>query len=222
MHFLRESSDRGAKKLAEVLLHELKHGKTVLWFISGGSNIKVAVQVMHKLLGHEDKLIVTPSDERYGPLGHKDSNWQQLLEAGFEPCKATVYPVLQEGLSLQATARMFELTLHDCFVQADTVVALLGMGSDGHASGILPQSPATKATDALVVGYETRQYDRITTTFTALKQIDTAFCLAYGADKKPALLNLRDKKLPLDAQPAQILKDLNHAYVYNDQIEEKK
>ena len=222
MQFFKESVDEGAKKLCELLLHELKQDKTVSWFLSGGSNLKVATQIMHKLLGHEDKLIVTLADERYGPVGHKDSNWQQLLDAGFDPGNAVKYPVLQEGLSLQATARMFELTLQDCLTKADTVVALLGIGLDGHISGILPHSPATRPTDSLVVGYETDQYDRITTTFKALKKIDTAFCLAYGLGKKPALLNLRDKKLPLEEQPAQILKQIKQAYVYNDQVGETK
>jgi 6-phosphogluconolactonase/glucosamine-6-phosphate isomerase/deaminase len=222
MHFAKLPLDKAALKVQEALLHDLKQDKTVLWFVSGGSNVKLAAQIMRDLLGYEEKLIVTLVDERYGPIGHKDSNWQQLLSAGFESGKATVYPVLQEGLSLQATARMFELTLQDSFDHADTVIALLGMGADGHTSGILPHSSATKPIHTLVVGYETKLYDRVTTTFAALKKLSIAFCLAYGPDKKAALLNLRDKNLPVEEQPAQILKDLKRVYVYNDQIEETK
>lgn len=221
MQFLNQPLSLATQKLGDTLLHDLKKGKTVLWMIPGGSNISVAVAVMKRLIGHETKLVITLCDERYGPVGHKDSNWQQLLQTGFKPGSATCYPVLQEGLSLAATSRMFELTLQDCFEKADSVVSFLGMGSDGHTSGILPRSSAAADISDLVTYYQTEQYDRITTTFTALKKATTTFCLAYGADKKAALGQLKSKQLTITEQPIQILKLLPAAYLYNDEIGDK-
>ena len=217
---IKQPLAHGQKALSELLLVELKNHKTVLWLISGGSNIEVAVAIMNDLRGFEKNLIVTLSDERYGPVGHAGSNWQQLLAAGFDHGKAQTYPVLQEGLSMAATARMFELTLSDCLDKADVVVGQLGIGTDGHVSGILPHSPATIDDETLVAYYVTPQFSRITTTFYALKQIDCVYSFVYGADKKDALETLALKKLSLAEQPSQILKNIKHAYVYNDQIGE--
>jgi 6-phosphogluconolactonase/glucosamine-6-phosphate isomerase/deaminase len=174
---------------------------------------------MKTLLGHEQKLLVTLTDERYGPVSHADSNWQQLLEAGFYSGQAAVYPVLQDGLSLAATAQAFNKTLQDSFNQADVVIGQLGIGADGHTSGILPRSPAVQPAKALAIGYKTAQFDRISTTFTALKRLEYAYVFAYGQDKQPALQALKEKNLPLADQPAQILKLVQRAYVYNDQVE---
>ena len=44
-----------------------------------------------------------------------------------------------------------------------------------------------------------------------------AYVFAFGADKKPALENLLTN-IDLIVQPAQILKSLPEAYVYNDQV----
>jgi hypothetical protein len=47
--------------------------------------------------------------------------------------------------------------------------------------------------------------------------VTVAYLLAYGEDKRPALENLKTE-LPPNQQPAQILKDIAEAYVYNDQV----
>jgi 6-phosphogluconolactonase/glucosamine-6-phosphate isomerase/deaminase len=71
-----------------------------------------------------------------------------------------------------------------------------------------------------VVGYETPHYTRMTMTFDALRRIDVAYYMAFGDDKHDALQRLRDEDLDLEEQPAQILKEVKEAYVYNDQIGE--
>ncbi|GAC1386795.1 MAG: hypothetical protein NVS1B7_7160 [Candidatus Saccharimonadales bacterium] len=205
-------------QLIESLLHALKQDKTVLWLISGGSNIQVAVNTMERLSGYDEKLHIMLLDERFGPVGHEDSNWQQLLEAGFSASQAVLYPVLQPQLDYPITIQTYAANLRSCFKSVDVVIGLLGMGADGHTAGILPRSPACEPTDQLVVSYQTAEYIRITTTFAALQHIDIAYCLAYGENKKDALIQLRDLELPLAEQPIQILKQLKQAYVYNDQV----
>jgi len=53
----------------------------VLWLVPGGSNIPIAVEAMDmirkEMSGLSLKyLTITLSDERYGSVGHKDSNWK--------------------------------------------------------------------------------------------------------------------------------------------------
>jgi 6-phosphogluconolactonase/glucosamine-6-phosphate isomerase/deaminase len=83
----------------------------------------------------------------------------------------------------------------------------------------LPGSPAI-TDEKFVAGYDAGNFTRITLTPPALRQIAVAFAFVYGKSKFEALQNLHDNDLPLDEQPAQILKQLNESYVYNDQIGE--
>jgi 6-phosphogluconolactonase/glucosamine-6-phosphate isomerase/deaminase len=81
---LTTSWEDGIADLTAHLITELRAGKRVLWLLSGGSNIRAIVEVMDSI---DDSLTPNLSlllaDERFGPVGHHDSNWQQLLDAGF-------------------------------------------------------------------------------------------------------------------------------------------
>jgi 6-phosphogluconolactonase/glucosamine-6-phosphate isomerase/deaminase len=163
-------------------------------------------------------LTVYLTDERYGEVSHPDSNSRQLEEAGFEHKNARVTWVLAEGLSLEETADQYSLSIAAAFEANDTVIAQMGMGADGHVCGIMPGTPAVDS-DKLVVGYVTENFTRITLTPKALKEhVTAAYVFAFGEGKKEALANLL-KELPLNEQPAQVLKSLPETYVYNDQIE---
>ena len=207
--------------LARRLVAELAAKKRVLWLVSGGSNITIEVAVMQALPAALQPRLAVMLDERYGPFDHKDSNLRQLYEAGFAPGKATVVPVLTpEHLPLEATAARYQAAAETAFDNADVIIAQLGIGPDGHISGILPGSQAVSA-KGLVAGYRTEQFERITFTFDALKKCTAAYDFAFGEAKRGQLETLRDKDVPLNEQPAQILKAIPEAYVYNDQIGDK-
>src|SRR6266566_4768573 len=78
-----------------VLRQQLQAGKRVLWLVSGGSVIPVAVAVAQKFTGIPvGKLTVSLTDERPGPVGHPDSNWLGLQQAGLQLPGATLRPIL--------------------------------------------------------------------------------------------------------------------------------
>lgn len=220
MQFIRLSTiEEGATPLADRITKQLTDGKKVLWMVSGGSNIPLAVTVMEHIPDElTTNLSVCLVDERYGDVGHADSNSQQLETAGFNHKKARVIYVLAPGLSLQETAEQFSLALKTAADAADIVIAQLGMGPDGHVLGILPDSPAV-ASENLVEPYVADDYQRITPTVKgALAIIDAAYVFAFGANKRAQLEKLRDSDIPVSEQPAQLLKHLPEAYVYNDHI----
>jgi 6-phosphogluconolactonase/glucosamine-6-phosphate isomerase/deaminase len=210
--------EEGAKPLLSRLRTELEANKKVVWLVPGGSNIPLSAAVMKDLPADLTKnLTIYLTDERFGEVGHPDSNTRQLHEAGFDPKQARMVNVLAAGLSLEETSEQFALSISAAFEAADIVVAQMGMGPDGHICGILPGSPAVDS-DKLVVGYVTEQFTRITLTPKALKQyVDVAFVYAFGEPKKAALANLLTEK-SLSEQPAQLLKSLPEAYVFNDQV----
>ena len=81
--------DEAAEFISVSIFRQLKSNKKVLFFLTGGSSIPVGLKAAELLKNISDKnliknLTITLTDERYGPLGYQDSNWQQLLEKGFK------------------------------------------------------------------------------------------------------------------------------------------
>ncbi len=211
----------GEAPLYERLVTELKTGDKVLWLVPGGSNIPLAAAISKRLPDDLTKnMTIMLTDERYGAVWHEDSNTRQLDEAGFDAKKGTIIPVLTGDLSLQETAEHYADALADAFIQADVIIGQFGMGADGHIAGMLPGSPAVTS-DELAVGYETDTFVRVTMTAEAITHVDAAYVYAFGEAKRAALENLASKEQELTEQPAQILKSLPEAYVYNDQIGEE-
>jgi 6-phosphogluconolactonase/glucosamine-6-phosphate isomerase/deaminase len=216
-----ENSDTGAHELSARIIAALSEGKKTLWLICGGSNITTAVNVMNAIresvpIGSLENLTVSQSDERYGPVGHADSNWEQLEGAGFKFDNIAVIPILR-GLPLAETVSLFGTEIMQAFQEAEVCIALLGIGPDGHIAGMLPHSEAVHDHDP-VSGYVEKKFTRVTLTPPMLLRISAAFVFAFGEPKAQAMHNLRDTELSLEEEPAQILKKLPEAYVYSDQI----
>lgn len=209
----------GVADLTERLVRELAGGQRVLWLVSGGSNIPASVHIMDSIpLKLSGNLSVMLADERYGAVGHPDSNWAQLMQAGFKGDKATLLPTLKKGLGFEQTIKHYNRMAAQAFVDNEVVIAQLGIGDDGHIAGILPGSPATAKTDAPVVGYRGEPLTRLTLTFAGLRHVTAAYAFAFGSNKHKALSSLQRQTLPLDRQPSQILKELPEAYLYSDQV----
>ena len=205
--------------LASVINDKLQTGKTVLWLVPGGSAIKIAAKVAKQLRPPLNGLTVTLTDERYGPAGHHDSNWLQMLEAGLLLPGATLQPVLN-GKSLNQTVSHYNQTLRDDLKQADFSIALAGMGPDGHIFGIKPGSPAINANEG-VVGYEWDDYVRITPTLKMIKSLDEVAIYAVGEEKWPQF-ELLSKDINPSEQPAQLLKKLKKVIIFSDYQGERK
>jgi 6-phosphogluconolactonase/glucosamine-6-phosphate isomerase/deaminase len=221
MHILRSPDDTTCTEaLFNRLTDELNTGKRVLWFVTGGSNVSVDIAVMNRLDNELTKnLTITLTDERHGDYGHPDSNWQQLLDGGFDSKQARIFPVLQlDNQSLEQTTRIYATNLDVALDEAEVVIGFYGLGNDGHIAGILPNSVAVDAQGS-ATGYQTEQFNRITTTFETIRRCDVAYMYAGGADKLEPLQNLA-KDIALAEQPAQVLKQISEAYIYNDQTGE--
>ena len=206
-----------AEAIANRLNSELSNDKKVLWLVSGGSNIQLAVEIMKQIPDDLSwNLTISLIDERFGEVGHADSNWQQLLDAGIDFKQAKAIPILDGSKNLNQNADNYEKKFREMLTENDVKIGLFGMGADGHTSGILPETVAARETtdDKLIVGYQDK-FARITTTFVAIKKLDETFLVAFGADKKPAMEDLKTE-IPLEKQPAQILKQISETTVFSD------
>lgn len=209
------SPDSVVNYLHSLVLKHLKKGEKVFWLVAGGSSIDIAVQIADRLTDAPNlpNLAITLTDERYGPRGHKDSNWQQLQDKGFSLPGARLLPVL-DGSALEVNARHYAGMLAEEIANADFSVALAGMGADGHIFGIKPGSPSVNSRSG-VIGYTSDDYQRLTPTIILLDKLDETVLYAVGAKKHSQLDNLA-KNLPPSEQPAQLLKRMASVTIYND------
>lgn len=207
--------DEAASFISFSILDKLNLGKKVLFFISGGSSISVSVKVS-ELLKKSDflqNLTVLLTDERYGEVSHKDSNFFQLMEKGFDIQEAKIIPVLS-GDNKEITVEKFNKTLEQELSKAEYKIALFGIGADGHVAGILPNSIAVYSED-LAYGYDTPTFSRITITPKVIKDLDEAIVWAQGENKMEALENLK-KEIDINLEPAQILKKVPLSTIFTD------
>ena len=231
MKFIHSKSPKnGIRDMAHTICNALNDDKKVLWLVSGGSNISIAVEAMNMIHDHINKLAVdadekfiklknltvTLTDERFGLVGHKDSNWQQLQDAGFNFDNISIIPVLG-GNSLEKTADDFSKNVRNVFDNVDIIVGQFGIGSDGHIAGILPNSIAVNEKD-MVSSYVATIYTRITLTPTALQNVSIAYVFVYGETKRETMKNLYTKDMAISIQPAAILKSIKEVYIYSDVI----
>lgn len=203
-----------AAYLEETIRRRLEDAESVLWLVSGGSNIAVAVQAASQLRDVDaGTLTIMLADERFGPVGHPDSNWQQLIEAGFDLPNAQLLPTLS-GHHLHETMSDYQAHLSDQYLLSSFKIGLFGMGANGNTAGILPGSEAAGSNE-LVSGYEGPDVTRITMTPLAIKQLDEVVLVAFGEAKWPQLARLADK-LPEIEQPAQALKLAGSLLIFSD------
>jgi 6-phosphogluconolactonase/glucosamine-6-phosphate isomerase/deaminase len=207
--------------LAHVISAPLSVGKRVLWLVAGGSSMPIAVAVSKALKSSGvslEKLVMTLTDERYGDVGHADSNWKQLKDAGFDLPGAVMKPVLESN-DMEATVTAFGVFLGIELGKVDYRVGLFGIGLDGHTAGILPHSSAVEATQ-LAAGYDAGTYKRVTMTPAAIARLDEAIVYAVGEPKWPVFEKL-ETEVSLSEQPAQILKRVPKTTIFNDHKGEK-
>lgn len=213
--------DIAISPLTSKLKGALNLGPT-LWLIPGGSNIHLVVAVMASLnLALTRDLTIALTDERFGPYNHPDSNWFQLRQAGFDPMQSKVIETLKpsDSSDLDAVVARYNAELDAALDDTTAAIGLFGMGADGHIAGILPDSPATDEHNyATVTGYQGTPFNRITITFAAIRRLNSAFLIAMGEAKRPQLERLISQDAPLNAQPAQIIKQVQESYLYNDQL----
>lgn len=208
------SSEPVEKYVINVISDKLAVGMRVLWLIAGGSAIKIAVAISQNLPKKNlQNLTITLTDERYGPVGHIDSNWSQLISAGFKLAGANMQPVLK-GEGFDQTAKDYSKTLLEDLKKTDYSLALAGMGPDGHIFGIKSGSPSVKS-DQIVAAYKWDDYKRITPTVKFLKKLDETVMYVAGQEKWPQLDTLENELDPV-VQAAQLLKNLKKVTIYND------
>ncbi|MBI5139328.1 6-phosphogluconolactonase [Candidatus Nomurabacteria bacterium] len=205
--------------LADKITEQLEAGKKVLWFVTGGSAIAVASGAS-KIISQKShsNLTVMLTDERYGPVGYPDSNWQQLRDMGFVLKEAKLIPIL-DGSDRNTTTENFNKIIERELLLAEYKIGLFGVGPDGHTCGIIPKTEATDATvnDAKwAFSYQAPKFERITITSKTIVELDEGVIFMQGEEKWPVVKDLIERDVPFIDQPAQILKKIPTLTLFTD------
>jgi len=210
--------DDAGRFIVSSILNQLKLGKRVLFFVTGGSSISVALKVSEILREDPDQdliqnLTIMLTDERYGPYGHTDSNWYQLVKKGFNLPGAKLIPILI-GEDMTKTTEKFEAILTRELKVAEYKIGLFGVGADGHTAGILPDSIAANSSD-LACSYDTPIFSRVTITGKTIEKLDEAVVWMQGEAKWKVIEDLKSN-IDIIKQPVQILKRVPLLTIFTD------
>ena len=201
-----------ATDLASRIIDTLPPHKTGVLLLSGGSCVPLEVLLSQKLPEMKN-LHVVLVDERYGAVGHTNSNWAQLTETNFHFEKFTSHPTLQDENDLATTVSSNQAVLRSLLERSDYTIAILGMGKDGHTAGLLPHSQALESTD-LYTDDKTEEFHRLTITPPVFKLIDYAVIYTAGEEKRRVLDKL-DLGENTANQPIQLIKQCREFVIYN-------
>lgn len=196
--------------LTATLEQALETGKSVLLFLSGGSNLKLLGNLPKNVLNHK-ALSICVFDERFSKEAALNNSLQ--IQALGLPIALSV-PTEEETLS--AFAGRFNQLLSDWLANNEQgiIIATLGMGPDGHIAGIspFPDDPQyfTKIfmnQDALAVGYvgNLQPPERVTVTPKLLAHITTIIGVITGQAKQTAWQAFMQKATPAHVHPVQLL-----------------
>jgi 6-phosphogluconolactonase/glucosamine-6-phosphate isomerase/deaminase len=224
--------EKEAATAVNILLDEHRHSD-VLLLLSGGSALEVLPYIDTSALSERDTVSVL--DERY-TFDEKNSNMSTLTKtAFFERIRKQhvdlIDPRPDEDESLERAAKRFDVALKHWHVlhREGVVIATLGIGPDGHTSGVLPrpENPETFAKLFLdphhcVCGYHVANHknpypERMTTTLGYLKRhIHHAIVYACGEQKRDALITVMKASGSLAETPARILHEMPDARIFTD------
>lgn len=201
-----------ADAVATTLIQHLGAGERVAWLVSGGSAIALEVAIAEKLQPfYINYLTIGLMDERYGPRGHSDENYTQLMDAGF----TLPFHRVLNGDAPEKTTSDFGAFIENILNNSDFSIGFFGIGPDGHTAGLKPHSLAVTATGPAVY-YEWDDYQRITITPPVIQQLDEAVIYAVGEQKSKTLQKLIHETVLIDEQPAQVLKGVKTATLYTN------
>jgi len=155
-------------------------------------------------------------DERHVPPDDPDSNYRMARETLLSKVPippANVFRILAENPDASVAAEAYEQTLRKFFTVAPGKfprfdLILLGLGPDGHAASLFPETAALQETTRLVVANWVEKLKTSRITFT-LPVLNAARCVAFlvsGTDKAAVLHEVLEGNAPAEKYPSKLVR----------------
>jgi 6-phosphogluconolactonase/glucosamine-6-phosphate isomerase/deaminase len=212
-------------------LISLSHNKPVLLLVSGGSAFDVVKLLTFREAHHvtlcvlDERFSNDPSHNNFLQLSALEV-YAQALSAG----ASAVDTSPKDGWTRDSLVHTMDSALHEWQQknQNGKIVALVGVGPDGHTAGIMP-FPENESYSAelfnndniLVVGYDAGDKNsipmRVTTTFPFLrKHVDEAVVYITGEKKHEAYQKVLAETGSIFCTPARIVKEMKSVTLFTD------
>lgn len=218
MEILKAKNEIDATETAGESINEFLRDNTrlpILFLMSGGSALKILDFIDENLLN--ENLTVTVLDERFTP-NENDNNFAQIEKTAFFELAVNaevnfIGTLPRPSETLTQMANRLEHSLKTWVLENPNgkIIAILGMGEDGHTAGIFADADLHSfqqkfCGEKWVVGYDNLGQklpkERITTTFTFFEKIDLGILFVCGEKKKAALEQVYKKQEPINLLPA--------------------
>lgn len=223
-------SDKVMHSAGSFVVGLLTSAEQSLLLLSGGSAVESYVPIADAIQsGSVSTVVLGQVDERYGPVGHANSNALLIeqktgLERLCQEYGIEYKPMLSPDLSLEDTVSQYADWLSHSLPLCPRRIAVLGIGPDGHTAGILPTDAArfdqTFNIDSLVVGYEAQSgpfRQRITITPKMLQYCTDVVVVAMGEAKRKVLQQiLAEDSQPIHQLPAGLLRSSQNVHIFTD------
>lgn len=236
-----EHSEDPAKNAGKYISELLRQfiDKPILLLLAGGSSVQVLEHISSEYLS--DQLTVTVTDDRFS---------EELDENNFAILQSTSFynDLIQvdafcidtqvlSGEALEGYRARFEKNIREWKKDFPTgkIIALYGMGTDGHTAGMIPgildkesfdaefntEDRLVGSIDATKTEQKDRAFFRITTTLPFMKKwVDHSIFYITGENKKPALVKALkkdgDQREDYFELPAKVISEMKDAVVFTD------
>jgi len=205
--------------LANLISKQLKNGKKVVWFVSGGSSISIASLALGMIDSKEiNNLFVTLVDDKFG-VELSQTNGQQFMHLLTGLHSQQFQGIVDLGKDLDIVTDEFLELVTNKMEWADITIGQFGIGEGFHTGGILANSPAVHSDD-LVCSYSEYNNTRITITPKLIKQLNYAFVNSMGEGKRVLVAHFIKSQALIEAEPTQALKEAKNCLLYSDVLPE--
>ena len=202
--FSFDSSDQfqqeAASQITRCALESVKARGRFSIALSGGNTPKGVYQTLAQSFKKEfpwQKSFFFFGDERMVPSGHADSNYNIAYDYLFSLAKVDenhIYRIKTEKNEPNQVALDYEKIIQNFFALSENQfpsfdLILLGLGTDGHAASLFPNTQALSEKKRLVVAnyVEKLKAYRITMTIPVFNQAQNVFFLVSAKDKRKVI-----------------------------------
>ncbi len=191
--------------------------KSILWMISGGSSIPIAIAAAHTICGQgwHKNVQAYLVDDKLAPLADTGVNYQALVDGGFPLGNIPLKPIEYHG-DVEKDAARYHRVLSQAISEADIVVGQFGIGAGYHTGGILPGSEAAREDVKLVVGYIKDDVTSITITPVFIRRMDVVFINSFGEGKRKMVAHFLGSDAIVEQEPTQVLKEAVSTVIASD------
>jgi 6-phosphogluconolactonase len=185
-----------SRRAAEIVRNTVRHAtqkEPALLLLSGGSSVLDVCIELTKLKLPWHALHVGQLDERVAPPSHPERAWPSIetsLLARTAEKVAGQHPIPVDYLDAEKAACSYDSTLGRLAMRMQTIIAVCGLGEDGHVASLLPGDEINGSGSRVLTTGPYSGLLRITTSMAFLQTLPNIVVVASGQSKATTMQRL--------------------------------